>query len=253
MKKNIIFLYILLFNINLFSQTKISSDYEFKYYATINTHILEEYHAYLYFDNVNSVFYWEMFGDNSIQYLSENHMTAAEHLKHGEFNYLNRIENNIIFKGIVSKSEFHLVKQANIDFGWKLQEESQIIAGYTCFKATANYMGRNYTAWFTREIPFPYGPWKLNGLPGLILKAYDETQEIAFSIIEIKKKEQTKELDLTNQSFISLKDYYQRVIDYPFEKVRIAQSKASRGSTITITSVNWNFLEKDFESLEVSR
>lgn len=55
---------------------------------------------------------------------------------------------------------------------WEMQSDSaETILGYECFRATAEYHGRWWTAWFAPEIPLHDGPWKLHGLPGLILKA----------------------------------------------------------------------------------
>ncbi len=56
---------------------------------------------------------------------------------------------------------------------WNITNESKVILSYTCKKATTTFLGRQYEAWFTPDIPINNGPWKLGGLPGLILKAND--------------------------------------------------------------------------------
>jgi GLPGLI family protein len=58
--------------------------------------------------------------------------------------------------------------------------EKREILGFQCKKAVGTFRGRRYVAWYCPEIPVPYGPWKLYGLPGLILEAYDESHQIAF-------------------------------------------------------------------------
>lgn len=57
---------------------------------------------------------------------------------------------------------------------WQITEESDSILGYPCYKAIIDYGGRVYYAWFTLDIPINDGPWKLWGLPGLILKVTDK-------------------------------------------------------------------------------
>src|SRR5690554_6438375 len=47
---------------------------------------------------------------------------------------------------------------------WVLLEDTKQIGGFTCQKALTTFRGRNYTAWFTSQIPVNLGPWKLNGL-----------------------------------------------------------------------------------------
>jgi len=69
---------------------------------------------------------------------------------------------------------------------WKIAEETKKIGPYTAQKATAPFRGRKYTAWFTSEIPLPFGPWKLQGLPGMILEAYDTDKSIYWYFKAIK-------------------------------------------------------------------
>ncbi len=77
---------------------------------------------------------------------------------------------------------------------WKLQSEKKQVLGYDCQKATGDYAGRTYEAWFTTALPYTFGPWKLQGLPGLILEAKDSKGEITFFAKEILKNEDPEEL-----------------------------------------------------------
>jgi len=70
---------------------------------------------------------------------------------------------------------------------WRLLDDTKEIHGMKCQKAVAKVYGREYEAWFSADIPIPYGPWKLNGLPGLILEARSTDGEINFEIREIQQ------------------------------------------------------------------
>lgn len=63
---------------------------------------------------------------------------------------------------------------------WEIGDSSKTILGYDCVQATARYRGREWTAWFAPDIPVQDGPWKLCGLPGLILEASDSRHEFHF-------------------------------------------------------------------------
>lgn len=64
---------------------------------------------------------------------------------------------------------------------WTIVEDStKTILGYECVMATTNYHGRQWNAWFTADIPISAGPWKLLGLPGLILESVDSTHQHHF-------------------------------------------------------------------------
>ena len=61
------------------------------------------------------------------------------------------------------------------------------ILGYPCHKATTRFRGRDYVAWYTEEIPFPYGPFKFGGLPGLITCIYDTQREHIYTLVGFEK------------------------------------------------------------------
>lgn len=71
---------------------------------------------------------------------------------------------------------------------WSIDIEKQDIGGYLCQKATCNFRGRSYTAWFSIDIPISYGPWKFRGLPGLIMKVYDDDKKFVFECVGIKQQ-----------------------------------------------------------------
>ncbi len=70
---------------------------------------------------------------------------------------------------------------------WTMGDSTREVLGYTCQQATADFRGRHWTAWFATDIPVSDGPWKLGGLPGLILEAYDEGQQHVFTAIGLER------------------------------------------------------------------
>lgn len=75
---------------------------------------------------------------------------------------------------------------------WKILTETDTILSYTCQKAVLNFRGRDYTAWFTTDIPVNDGPWKFSGLPGLILKVEDQQQLFSFTLIGLEQLKNPK-------------------------------------------------------------
>ncbi len=70
---------------------------------------------------------------------------------------------------------------------WTMGDSTREVLGYTCQQATADFRGRRWTAWFATDIPVSDGPWKLGGLPGLILEAYDEGQQYTFTAVGLER------------------------------------------------------------------
>lgn len=74
----------------------------------------------------------------------------------------------------------YLVEEPLPVINWKISSDTLNISGLHCQKATAAFKGRNYDAWFCPALPFRSGPWKLQGLPGLIVEASDSKKEVQF-------------------------------------------------------------------------
>ena len=82
---------------------------------------------------------------------------------------------------------------------WTMGDSTREVLGYTCQQATADFRGRRWTAWFATDIPVSDGPWKLGGLPGLILEAYDEGQQHVFTAVGLERVKD--ELIIFNRPF----------------------------------------------------
>lgn len=71
-------------------------------------------------------------------------------------------------------------EETSEEWNWTIGEATKEILGYECVEASTDFHGRKWTVWFTPEIPVQNGPWKFDGLPGLILKAESESGQYSF-------------------------------------------------------------------------
>lgn len=85
---------------------------------------------------------------------------------------------------------------------WKIEGKDSVIAGYHCQAATTSLRGRQWRVWFTLDIPVSDGPWKLCGLPGLILRATDEQGYFDFDCTGIASIE-IPPIELAKNNYVS--------------------------------------------------
>lgn len=83
-------------------------------------------------------------------------------------------------------STFQIVSTCKLK--WKMEKETKTILGFVCKKASLDFGGRKWTAWYSESIPISDGPYKFHGLPGLILSINDEKKEYSFEIKGITKE-----------------------------------------------------------------
>lgn len=107
-------------------------------------------------------------------------------------------DQKIVIKEFLARNYIYEIPLDQI--AWKLSSDTLTIETIKCRKATAFFKGRNWTAWYAPDLPFASGPWKLNGLPGLIIEAYDDKKEVQFSFdgfTALAKKEINKTNTIT--------------------------------------------------------
>jgi GLPGLI family protein len=67
---------------------------------------------------------------------------------------------------------------------WEITSDTGKQNGYLAQKAVANFGGRIWTAWFTKDIAISDGPYKFSGLPGLIVKLEDDKVDYRFDLVK---------------------------------------------------------------------
>ena len=96
----------------------------------------------------------------------------------------------------VLHNDFFFCYEENIPaFAWELAEGDTLILGYPCHKAVCYFRGRTWTAWYALDLPFDNGPWKLGGLPGLILGAFESRNEFSFIATGIEQLSETETIN----------------------------------------------------------
>ncbi len=123
---------------------------------------------------------------------------------------------------------------------WQIHSEQRKIGKFNCIRATATFRGRDYEAWFAPEIPLPHGPWKLHGLPGLILEAYDTRREIQFLFesIDIPSASAPEMLVLKREGIETSFEDYKKSPDFFWGEAATRYSMEdlkAKGSSATIT------------------
>lgn len=124
-------------------------------------------------------------------------------------------------------------------FDWILTGDTSSICGFKVYKATCDYSGRSWIAWFSPDLPYNDGPYKFNGLPGLIIKAHDTRNHYCFEMISIEKPakeimieiEKKEYITTTKSGFFHAQDYFREDI---INRVKEAGGNSSTQQTAAL-------------------
>ena len=194
----------------------------------------------------------------------------------------NRISLNITGKRPVSNEYFQflaakkLVVQQNLInnylieeplpvINWKISSDTMTISSLHCQKATAHFKGRDYIAWFCADLPFHSGPWKLNGLPGLIVQAGDTKKEVLFEFAGFEQiNNQKLMVKLPDDAIYTTRKDFERLQEVAktnpaaLSKVAGKSSKSplddidgSKISSVNVTNADFGFSKKNNNPVEL--
>ena len=102
---------------------------------------------------------------------------------------------------------------------WNMVEGSDSLCGYLCQKAKGKFRGKTWNVLYAEDIPTAAGPWKLQGLPGLITYAADDEGVHTFKLIGIYQE--TAPITYSAGSVVSefvIQERRMRNTVVPFEK-----------------------------------
>ena len=128
---------------------------------------------------------------------------------------------------------------------WEITDSMKTILDYQCIKAEADYHGRHWIAWFATDIPVVNGPWKLGGLPGLIIEAYDTRNEHHFLLNGLQR--------ISNVPIDKMNGKYKSTTRLSFLKAErksleetAGQLSELAGENFGKTKINRDLLETDY-------
>jgi len=149
----------------------------------------------------------------------------------------------------------YIYMEDEINRNWTLKDDTLTVCGYRCNKAETTFGGRKWVAWYAPEIAISDGPWKLYGLPGLILKAIDSTKTHSFEATSLRNSTApiylTKDitpLKITKKDFFKNKNYFEG------EKLRTEYLSEEQKQHISISNkvlyvykqrTDWNTISKN--------
>ncbi|WP_196895004.1 GLPGLI family protein [Aureivirga marina] len=172
------------------------------------------------------------YGDYERAKLSDNHYKPIKK----DFFYKSFIEDVIVFRK-QERGRFLIIKENLTSlFNWNIDsKETKEIMGFTCQKATAEFRGRKYEAYFTSELGNYGGPWKFDGLPGVILAVKSVDDYFVLQAKEIKKNRVDFKIDSRNmenietiswEEFVSMKEEYLKKM---FKKLKSLSAPGETG------------------------
>ena len=161
--------------------------------------------------------------------------------------YINNYSDSLLYSREIDFTAVNYIYEKKDELKWILLDSTKNVGDYHCRYAQSKFRGRVYNVWYTTDIPFQTGPWKLIGLPGLILYAADSSQEVIFQAKRIKELSgNIISIDIPKEKLISFEECFINRNKKLKELQKRIVSKAPKGFNVSVKSINASYIETDF-------
>lgn len=157
-------------------------------------------------------------------------MLKLEANSNAEFLQTDISKNKIKFVENILDETF-IIQENRKTIDWLITSEKKMIGKFECFKAVGSFRNRSYVVYFCPYIQSAFGPWKLNGLPGLILEAEESNGLIRIFVKQVDVSASNFSFFDFNSSFktISLREYVELKEDMHNKITELVNLKLPRG------------------------
>jgi len=219
MKKYITILLLIAVNLCFSQYTKLTVTYK-----SVLKDDLNEYGSYLYdkgelITNINESLYIETPMDTIFQ-MENFGQVSTSNSKYKFSYYKNLLKNTVIYDRSYSLKQ--IVEDNNYKIDWTLTKNTKKILAHKCQEAIGVFRGRKYWAYFANDISVPNGPFKFDGLPGLILEVKSEDGAVLIFATQIKQTEGIITNPFIDKSYKTWDDFiksYDKYLDRVKNKV----------------------------------
>ncbi len=240
--KKVVLLIGIIFSNYLFSQSQKSGAvvYHFKHLSVTLSKTYYEEDMVLYFNQDVSSYksYTAVIQDSIIQaeinkkFQNGGVMQLGSMKKTTKQNIYRDLNKRIIHMESKFPNDIFIYEDTLVEIKWELLNKEKNIGGLICRAAKTKYYGRNYIVWYALDIPLSFGPWKLYGLPGLILEAIDEKQQVQFTFNGLLFKNIPQmEFSPSKLAILTTKSKFSKIL----ESYRQNPSIATNGLPISLT------------------
>ena len=255
MKKYIVF-FTLAFNLFIAQNQRFSYQYQFVK-DTLNKQEITKELMNLDIVKEGSTFYSrDVFVSDSIMNAYFENQIKTTGSMNVDSKIMSQRKGSVRYKILKKYPEFNIFTTTNIGIDsykvaddrklvWSILSDKQKIGEFNAQKATTEFAGRQWVAWFSTELPFQDGPYKFHGLPGLIIKLEDRTKTHQFELVGTSKfmpnPEKTSEfIGKSKEIEINQKQYKKLFLEDRNDPSKVIRQAQASGAIFQMTDQNGN-------------